>query len=221
MSDAVSQIEDIGIVPVIVLDDPDLAAPLADALAQGGLPCAEVTFRTARAAEALQVMARDPRLLAGAGTVLTVGQVDAAVHAGATYIVTPGYSREVVRACQDRNIPVIPGVATPTEIQMALRDGVTLVKFFPAEAIGGTRALSAMAAPFPSLRFIPTGGISPDNLENYLTLPSVAAVGGSWMTPAGLISQHKWAEVSRLAAEAVAAVARYRPGSRPAPPPIS
>ena len=214
MSDAISQIENIGIVPVIVLDDPDLAAPLADALARGGLPCAEVTFRTARAAEALQVMARDPRLLAGAGTVLTVDQVDAAIHAGATYIVTPGYSREVVRACQERNIPVIPGVATPTEIQMALHDGITLVKFFPAEAIGGTGTLSAMAAPFPGLRFIPTGGISPENLQSYLTLPSVAAVGGSWMTSAGLISQQKWTDVSRLAAEAVAAVARCRQAAR-------
>jgi 2-dehydro-3-deoxyphosphogluconate aldolase / (4S)-4-hydroxy-2-oxoglutarate aldolase len=214
MSDAITRIEDIGIVPVIVLDDPDLAAPLADALAQGGLPCAEVTFRTTRAADALQIMARDPRLLAGAGTVLTVDQVDAAIHAGATYIVTPGYSREVVRACQERNIPVIPGVATPTEIQMALQDGITLVKFFPAEAIGGTRTLSAMAAPFPGLRFIPTGGISPDNLQSYLTLPSVAAVGGSWMTSAGLISQQKWTDVSRLAAEAVAAVARCRQAAR-------
>jgi 2-dehydro-3-deoxyphosphogluconate aldolase / (4S)-4-hydroxy-2-oxoglutarate aldolase len=214
MNDAITRIEDIGIVPVIVLDDPDLAAPLADALAQGGLPCAEVTFRTTRAADALQIMARDPRLLAGAGTVLTLDQVDAAIQAGATYIVTPGYSREVVRACQERNIPVIPGVATPTEIQMALQDGITLVKFFPAEAIGGTRTLSAMAAPFPGLRFIPTGGISPDNLQSYLTLPSVAAVGGSWMTSAGLISQQKWTDVSRLAAEAVAAVARCRQAAR-------
>jgi 2-dehydro-3-deoxyphosphogluconate aldolase/(4S)-4-hydroxy-2-oxoglutarate aldolase len=159
-------------------------------------------------------MAQDSRLVVGAGTVLTVEQVDAAVRAGATYIVTPGYSRAVVRACQDRGIPVIPGVATPTEIQMALQDGLTLVKFFPAEAIGGTRALSAMAAPFPGLRFIPTGGISPDNLEDYLALPSVLAVGGSWMASASLVSQKNWADVSRLAAEAVAAVTRHRPARR-------
>ncbi len=184
MTETISRIEEIGIVPVIVLDDPDLARPLADALTEGGLPCAEVTFRTACAADALQQMAQDSRLVLGAGTVLTVEQVDTAVKAGATYIVTPGYSRAVVRACQERGIPVIPGVATPTEIQMALQDGLTLVKFFPAEAIGGTRALSAMAAPFPELRFIPTGGISPDNLEDYLALPSVLAVGGSWMASA-------------------------------------
>jgi 2-dehydro-3-deoxyphosphogluconate aldolase/(4S)-4-hydroxy-2-oxoglutarate aldolase len=162
-------------------------------------------------------MAQDSRLVVGAGTVLTVEQVDAAIKAGATYIVTPGYSRDVVRACQDRGVPVIPGVATPTEIQMALADGITLVKFFPAEAIGGTTALSAMAAPFPMLRFIPTGGISPANLEGYLALPSVVAVGGSWMAPASLVSGRRWADVSRLAGEAVAAAARCRPPARPLP----
>ncbi len=210
MTDTIARISEIGIVPVIVLDDPGLARPLADALAEGGLPCAEVTLRTPRAAEVLTVMARDPRLVAGAGTVLTVAQVDAAIDAGATYIVTPGYSRDVVRAGQDRGIPVIPGVATPTEIQMALADGITLVKFFPAEAIGGARALSAMAGPFPMLRFIPTGGITPGSLDSYLALPSVAAVGGSWMVAPGLVSGRKWTDISQLAAEAVAAVARHR-----------
>jgi 2-dehydro-3-deoxyphosphogluconate aldolase/(4S)-4-hydroxy-2-oxoglutarate aldolase len=210
LTDTIARISEIGIVPVIVLDDPGLARPLADALAEGGLPCAEVTLRTPRAAEVLTVMARDPRLVAGAGTVLTVAQVDAAIDAGATYIVTPGYSRDVVRAGQDRGIPVIPGVATPTEIQMALADGVTLVKFFPAEAIGGARALSAMAGPFPMLRFIPTGGITPGSLDSYLALPSVAAVGGSWMVAPGLVSGRKWTDISQLAAEAVAAVARHR-----------
>jgi 2-dehydro-3-deoxyphosphogluconate aldolase/(4S)-4-hydroxy-2-oxoglutarate aldolase len=169
-----------------------------------------VTFRTPRAAEALRLMAQDTRVVVGAGTVLTVDQVDAAVTAGATYIVSPGYSRDVVRACQARGIPVIPGVATPTDIQMALQDGLTLVKFFPAEAIGGTRTLAAMAAPFPGLRFIPTGGISPENLADYLALPPVLAVGGSWMAPASLVSRQKWAKISRLATEAVAAVARHR-----------
>ncbi len=174
MTEIIARISEIGIVPVIVLDDPCLARPLADALAEGGLPCAEVTFRTPRAAHVLTVMARDPHLVAGAGTVLTVAQVDAA------------------------------------EIQMALADGITLVKFFPAEASGGTRALSAIAGPFPMLRFIPTGGISPDNLDSYLALPSVAAVGGSWMVTPGLVSGRKWTDISRLAAEAVAAVARHR-----------
>jgi 2-dehydro-3-deoxyphosphogluconate aldolase/(4S)-4-hydroxy-2-oxoglutarate aldolase len=123
----------------------------------------------------------------------------------------------VVRACQDRGVPVIPGVATPTEIQMALADGITQVKFFPAEAVGGTRALSAMAAPFPMLRFIPTGGITPGNLPDYLALPPVTAVGGSWMASASLVSGRKWDDITRLAAEAVAIVARHRPGAWPAP----
>lgn len=217
MSEIISRIRDMGIVPVVVLEDPDLARPLADALAGGGLPGAEVTFRTTRAAEALKLMAQDSRLLVGAGTVLTVEQVDAAIAAGARYVVTPGYSREVVQACQNRKVPVIPGVATPTEIQMALADGLDLVKFFPAEAIGGTRALSAMTAPFPGLKFIPTGGISPGNLADYLVLPSVLAVGGSWMASAGLVAGQKWADVRRLAAEAVAAVARHRPAGQHMP----
>ena len=217
MTDTISRIQGIGIVPVIVLDDPGLARPLGGALAEGGLPCAEVTFRTPRAGKVLKLMARDSRLVVGAGTVLTVEQVDVAVKAGAAYIVTPGYSRDVIRACQDRGIPVIPGVATPTEIQMALADGITLVKFFPAEAIGGARAVSAMAAPFPMVRFIPTGGISPGNLEDYLALPSVAAVGGSWMVRDSLVSGQQWPDVSRLAAEAVATVARARPAARPMP----
>ena len=217
MTEAITQIEEIGIVPVIVLEDPDLARPLGRALAAGGLPCAEVTFRTARAAEALKLMAQNPDLLVGAGTVLTVEQVDAAVTAGARYIVTPGYSSEVVRACQDRGMPVIPGIATPTEAQMALRDGITLVKFFPAEAIGGTRALAAMAAPFPMLRFIPTGGVSPGNLADYLALPPVSAVGGSWMASRSLVTGRQWKDVSRLAADAVATVARHRPTGRQTP----
>jgi 2-dehydro-3-deoxyphosphogluconate aldolase / (4S)-4-hydroxy-2-oxoglutarate aldolase len=211
VTEITARLTGIGIVPVIVLDDPADARPLGNALADAGLPCAEVTFRTARAAEALTVMAEDSRLLVGAGTVLTPEQVDAAIGAGATYIVTPGYSHDVVRACQDRGVPVIPGVATPTEIQMALADGVTLVKFFPAEAVGGTRALSAVAAPFPMVRFIPTGGISPENLADYLALPSVAAVGGSWMVSPGLLSGRRWGDVTRLAADAVATVARHRP----------
>ena len=163
-------------------------------------------------AEGMRWPGQSPR-----STVLTVEQVDTAIEAGAAFVVTPGYSRDVVAACQACGIPVIPGVATPTEIQMALQDGITLVKFFPAEAIGGTRALSAIAAPFPMLRFIPTGGISPENLQDYLALPSVVAVGGSWMVPASLVSAQKWADVSRLAAEAVATVARHRPAARPMP----
>jgi 2-dehydro-3-deoxyphosphogluconate aldolase / (4S)-4-hydroxy-2-oxoglutarate aldolase len=210
MTETLSRIADAGIMPVIVLSEPGLATGLGDALADGGPPIAEVTFRTPRAAEALAIMARDPRLLVGAGTVLTVEQVDAAVAAGAQFIVSPGYSRDVVRAAQQRGIPVIPGVATPTEIQMALADGIDVVKFFPAEAVGGTRALAAMAAPFSGLRFIPTGGISPSNLADYLALPCVAAVGGSWMAPSDLIVRSRWADITRLTAGAVAAFARDR-----------
>lgn len=211
MSEVLARITDIGVIPVIVLDDPGRARPLANALASGGLPCAEVTFRTPRAAEALAAMARDPRLLVGAGTVLTTEQVTAAAEAGARYVVTPGYSRDVVHACLERGIPVIPGVATPTEIQMALQDGITLVKFFPAEAIGGPKALLAISAPFGSVRFIPTGGISQANLGDYLSLRPVAAVGGSWMAPPRLVADKQWADISELAAAAVAAVRQAVP----------
>jgi 2-dehydro-3-deoxyphosphogluconate aldolase/(4S)-4-hydroxy-2-oxoglutarate aldolase len=193
------------LLPVIVLEHEAAAAPLADALVAGGLACAEVTFRTAAAQAALKIMAADERLLVGAGTVVTPGQVDQAVTAGARFIVSPGFSVDVVRRCAALGVPVFPGVATATDIMAALAEGLEVLKFFPAEALGGVKTLAALAAPFTTVKFIPTGGVSPANLPDYLGHPSVLAVGGSWMVTPKLIAAGDWAEITRLTSEAVAA----------------
>ena len=192
------------LVPVVVLDDAAHARPLAGALAEGGLPVAEVTFRTAAAAEAIAEMAADGRVLIGAGTVLTPAQVDQAVDAGARYVVSPGFSRDVVDRCAERGVLALPGAVTATEIQAALAAGITTVKFFPAETSGGAAAIKALSAPFGDVRFVPTGGIGPTNLAVYLDLPAVTAVGGSWMVPRDLIAAGRFAEVTAKVAEAVA-----------------
>ncbi|HLU27947.1 MAG TPA: bifunctional 4-hydroxy-2-oxoglutarate aldolase/2-dehydro-3-deoxy-phosphogluconate aldolase [Glycomyces sp.] len=192
------------LVPVVVLDDAAHARPLAGALAEGGLPVAEVTFRTAAAAEAIAEMAADGRVLIGAGTVLTPAQVDQAVDAGARYVVSPGFSRDVVDRCAERGVLALPGAVTATEIQAALAAGITTVKFFPAETSGGAAAIKALSAPFGDVRFVPTGGIGPKNLAEYLDLPAVTAVGGSWMVPRDLIAAGRFAEVTAKVAEAVA-----------------
>lgn len=189
--------------PVVVLDDATKAEPLAAALRAGGLRCVEVTFRTDAAAESIGVMAAGPEMLVGAGTVLTPEQVDRAVEAGARFIVSPGFGPAVVRRCQERGVPVYPGVATATEIQRALDAGITTVKFFPAEQLGGAAMIKALAAPFRHVRFIPTGGITTANLENYLADPAVLAVGGTWMVAPALLAAGDWAEVTRRAAAAV------------------
>ncbi len=195
------------LVPVIVLDDAAAAAPLAAALKAGGLVVAEVTFRTTAAEAAIRNMVEDPDILVGAGTVTRVEQVDRALAAGARYIVTPGFSPAVVRACHDRGLPVFPGIATPTEIQMALDAGLDVVKFFPAGTFGGVAALKAMSAPYSMVRFIPTGGVTAANLPDYLALPQVLAVGGTWMVSKALVSSGRFDEVTQLTAEAVALVA--------------
>jgi 2-dehydro-3-deoxyphosphogluconate aldolase/(4S)-4-hydroxy-2-oxoglutarate aldolase len=200
----------LGVVPVVVLDDPAAAAPLAGALVDGGLPIAEVTFRTAAAAQALAVMARDPRLLVGAGTVITVDQVDRAVEAGARFIVSPGFSAAVVARAAELGVLALPGVATAGEIMAALAAGVSTVKFFPAETSGGVAAVRALAAPFPGLRFVPTGGITAESLPAYLAVPAVTAVGGSWMVAKELLQRSRFDEVTRLAAQAVALAAQAR-----------
>jgi 2-dehydro-3-deoxyphosphogluconate aldolase/(4S)-4-hydroxy-2-oxoglutarate aldolase len=202
----VERIHAAGVIPVVTLVEARNAPPLAAALARGGLPCAEVTFRTTAAVEAIQLMSQRPDFLVGAGTVLNPAQVDQAVGAGAQFIVTPGFSAEVVRACVRSNVPVIPGVATATELQMALEEGVTTVKFFPAEPAGGTRALSALAAPFGMMRFVPTGGISLSNLSEYLRLACVTAVGGSWITPPEALRDRRFDVVTDLAEDAVRSV---------------
>jgi 2-dehydro-3-deoxyphosphogluconate aldolase / (4S)-4-hydroxy-2-oxoglutarate aldolase len=191
------------LVPVIVVEDPAAAQPLAEALVAGGLRCAEVTFRTAAAEAALAAMAADPRLLVGAGTVVRPEQVDRAVAAGARFIVSPGVSPTVVRHCRRTGVPVVPGVATATEIQAAGEEGLEVLKFFPAEPLGGLGMLKALAAPFPAVRFVPTGGIAAAQLGDYLAHPSVLAVGGSWMVAPKLIAAGAWDEITRLTAEAV------------------
>lgn len=198
------------IVPVIVIDDPADAVPLARALVAGGLPCAEVTFRTARAAEALRRMAADvPDLLAGAGTVLTPEQAAAARDAGARFVVAPGLSVAVVEYCLSHDVPVFPGVATPTEIESALRLGLRTVKFFPAEALGGLAYLKAIAAPYGGLEFMPTGGINAENLRGYLAFDRVVACGGSWMAPADWVKRRDFERI-RAETERAVAIARGR-----------
>jgi 2-dehydro-3-deoxyphosphogluconate aldolase/(4S)-4-hydroxy-2-oxoglutarate aldolase len=171
------------LVPVVVIDDARTADALGDALTAGGLPVAEVTFRTPAAGEAIRRLAARGDVLVGAGTVLTAAQVDQAVAAGARFIVSPGLSRAVLERCREHGVLPLPGAVTATEVQAALELGLTTVKFFPAESSGGAAAIRALAAPFPELGFMPTGGIGPDNLKDYLAVPSVRAVGGSWMVP--------------------------------------
>jgi 2-dehydro-3-deoxyphosphogluconate aldolase/(4S)-4-hydroxy-2-oxoglutarate aldolase len=196
------------LLPVVVLDNLAAATPLARALIDGGLRCAEVTFRTSAAADAIRTMAEQPELLVGAGTVLTAEQVDRAVEAGARFVVSPGFGPAVVRRCQQLGVPVFPGVATATEIQMALDAGLSTVKFFPAEQLGGAAMVKALAAPFRSVRFIPTGGVTTTNLGDYLAVSAVVAVGGTWMVAPDLLAAADWPEVTRRTAAAVAASSR-------------
>jgi len=194
------------LLPVIALADAAAARPLGEALLAGGLPCAEVTFRTAAAAEAIEAMTKLDGLLVGAGTVLTAEQVDRAVDAGARFVVSPGFSPVVVRRCRQRGVPVYPGVMTPTEIQMALDEGLSTVKFFPAEQAGGVGMIKALTAPFRSVQFIPTGGVNAANVRSYLDIPAVVAVGGTWMVPADALAAGDWARVTTLVREAAQAV---------------
>ena len=195
------------IVPVVVLHDAKDAEPLGRALIAGGLPVAEVTFRTAAAVESIRAMSAIEGLIVGAGTVLTPAQVEQAVEAGASFIVSPGLRRDVVVAAQTAGIPVLPGAVTPSEIMAAQELGLDTVKFFPANVYGGAAAIKALSAPFGSMRFVPTGGVSVSNLVDYLSLGCVPAVGGSWMVPVDAIREGAFAHVSELCAAAVAAAA--------------
>lgn len=197
--------EKIGIVPVVVLDDAKDALPLAKALCNGGLPCAEITFRTAAAADSIQAITKEyPDMLVGAGTVLTVKQVQDAVEAGASFIVCPGFDPEIVDYCLSRDIPVIPGCITPSEVSQAVKRGLSTVKFFPAEAAGGLPMIQAMAAPFSQIRFMPTGGINADNAGDYLAFPKVLCCGGSWMVKKNLIQEKNFDKIEQLVKEATA-----------------
>ena len=206
MTSVLDRLAVLRLVPVVVLDRVADAAPLGAALKAGGLPCVEVTFRTPAAEAAIKEMSSDPSLLIGAGTVVRAEQVDAALNAGASFVVSPGFSLAVVRRCQELGVPVLPGVATPSEVMMALDAGLDAVKFFPAETNGGVPALRAIAAPFAPMRFVPTGGVTASNLPDYLAVPSVLAVGGSWMVAPKLVAAGNFDEVTRLTAEAVALV---------------
>lgn len=196
------------VIPVVVLHDATRAAPLAEAMVAGDLPVAEVTFRTDAAEASIRSMAAVGELLVGAGTVVSVDQVDRAVAAGARFIVSPGTSLPVVRRCHELGVPVFPGAVTATEVMTLLDEGVSVVKFFPAGTSGGPKAISALSAPFGAVRFIPTGGVGPANLHEYLDLPSVVAAGGSWMVPADAIAAGDFGTVTRLCAEAVTLAAR-------------
>ena len=196
------------LVPVVVVDDVAGADVLARALVAGGLPVAEVTFRTAAAPDAIRVMADRGDVLVGAGTVLTVAQVDQAVAAGAQFVVSPGLSRAVVERCQELGVVVLPGAVTATEVQAALELGVSTVKFFPAGTSGGPAAIRALSAPFAQVRFVPTGGVGPGNLAEYLGMESVVAVGGSWMVPRDLVAAGDGAGIEALTVQAVALAAR-------------
>jgi 2-dehydro-3-deoxyphosphogluconate aldolase/(4S)-4-hydroxy-2-oxoglutarate aldolase len=200
-----ARLTELRVVPVVSLEVAADAVGLADALVEGGLPLVEVTFRTDAAAEAIAAIhAARPDMAIGAGTVLDPATLDRAVDAGAAFIVAPGFSPAVVARAAERGVAMLPGVVTPTEIEMALAAGLRLVKFFPAEAAGGVRYLNAVAAPYRSVRFVPTGGVTPANLAEYLAVPAVAACGGTWIAPADAIRAHRWDDISRAAAESVA-----------------
>ncbi|MBQ7045047.1 MAG: bifunctional 4-hydroxy-2-oxoglutarate aldolase/2-dehydro-3-deoxy-phosphogluconate aldolase [Clostridia bacterium] len=204
MHPVIEQLKLVGLVPVIKLNDPEKAVPLAKALVKGGIPVAEVTFRAAGADKAIAAIAKEvPEVLVGAGTVITIDQVKQAVSAGAKYIISPGFDKEVVQYCVDNNIPITPGCTNPSEVSIATKMGLEAVKFFPAEAMGGLKVIKSLAGPFPKMRFIPTGGIGPDNLKDYLAFDKIIACGGSWMVPEKLIDNEDWDAITALAKEAV------------------
>ncbi len=204
MNAIIEEISKIGIVPVIALDDAKDAEPLAKALCDGGLPCAEITFRTAAAEESIRIMAEKfPEMLIGAGTVLTTEQVDRAVDAGAKFIVSPGLNPKIVTYCKSRNIPVVPGCVNPSDIEQAIELGLDVVKFFPAEAAGGLKMIKAMSAPYTSVKFMPTGGINVNNLIDYLNFNKIVACGGSWMVSKDMIEAGQFDKITALTIEAV------------------
>jgi 2-dehydro-3-deoxyphosphogluconate aldolase/(4S)-4-hydroxy-2-oxoglutarate aldolase len=207
MHSILEKIGKIGIVPVIKIDDVEKAVPLVKALAAGGIPCAEITFRTAQGEEAIRrIAAEAPETLVGAGTVLTTDQVDRAVNAGARFIVSPGFNPKVVAYCQQKGIPITPGCANPSDIEQALEFGLEVVKFFPAEQAGGLEYIKAVSAPYPGLKFIPTGGINAANIARYIAFDKVLACGGSWMVGADLINAGEFEEITALSREAVQAM---------------
>lgn len=211
MADVIQQIANLKIVPVVAIDQASDAPALAEALVAGGLPIAEITFRTAAAPEAIKAAAKISGMLVGAGTVLTVDQAKQAVDLGAKFIVAPGLNPKVVGWCVENKVPVTPGVITPGEIEQALDFGLKVVKFFPAESFGGVKTIKALSAPYGMMKFMPTGGVTTDNLGDYLKVPAVLACGGSWMVTKELIGGGKFDEITRITKEAVALANSIRP----------
>lgn len=206
-------IDELGVVPVIAMEDPKAALPLADALIDGGLPIAEITFRTAAAKQVIETLARErPNLLVGAGTVLSRGNLEAARAAGARFAFAPGFNPAMAMAARELGMPFLPGVATPSEIEQALSLGYRVLKFFPSEDLGGLKMLNALAGPYEhtGVKFVPTGGVSPANLEAYLACKVVTAVGGSWLARKEDLAAGNWQAIRQRCEEAVAIVRKVR-----------
>lgn len=211
MNRIIERLSSFGVVPVVALDHSCTAASVAKALIVGGLPCAEITFRTAAAEESIHLIkAAYPDMLIGAGTVTTTGQVDQAINAGAEFIVSPGIDRKLIDYCVKKQIAVIPGCVTPSELMEAVSSGIDVVKFFPAEQCGGVATITALSAPFPQMMFIPTGGINISNIGDYLSAQRVIACGGSWMVKKTLINTGRFDEIQRLTKETVMKVSEER-----------
>jgi len=211
MNEVLKKLQAIGLIPVIKIEDIDKAVPLAKALCDGGLPCAEITFRAAGADKAIAaITAALPEMLVGAGTVLTCEQVDAAVKAGAKFIVSPGLNPRVVKYCVEKGIPVTPGCSNPSDIEQAIELGLEVVKFFPAESIGGIKAIKAMSAPYSQMKFIPTGGINAQNMKEYLAFNKILACGGSWMVKGDLIRAGEFDKIREMVKQAAEIVKEVR-----------
>ena len=211
MDKIIEKISAMGVVPVVAIENASDVGGLGDALIGGGLPCAEITFRTAAAASAIRNLCNShPGILVGAGTVLTKSDAETAVDAGASFVVTPGFDGDLVDWCLGQRIPVIPGVMTPTDINAAINRKLNVLKFFPAEAAGGVKTLKAISGPYGRIKFVPTGGITLGNLEEYLSLPNVVACGGSWLVKKDQISSGEFDTIESLVREAVQLVDRIR-----------
>ena len=206
MGEILDQFARMRVIPVVAIQNADDSMQLADTLIEGGLPCAEITFRTDAAVDAMRIMAKRGDILVGAGTVLKVDQVKAAVDVGARFMVSPGFNPKVVGYCVENNITVTPGVCTPSDIEAALDFDLEVLKYFPAEAFGGLKTLKAMSGPYGSVKFVPTGGISPGNLVDYLQFPKTLACGGTWVAKSNLITEGKFDQILANAREAVTLV---------------
>ena len=214
MSEIVKQIEDLKVVPVVAIQNLDDAERLADALTAGGIACAEITLRTEAGLPAIELLAKRSGFLVGAGTVHNADQAAAVIDAGAKFVVAPGFNPKTVAKCIDKDVPIFPGTSSPTDLEMAMEFGLDIVKFFPAEAMGGVKTLKAFHGPYHTIRFMPTGGVSMANLRDYLSLPYVIGCGGSWMAKGDLIAAGRFDEITRLAKETVALVKEIQAGAK-------